>query len=144
MQEKTAREITVWIGIAGFLLFVWFQTPFGPWVSRHLWDRSTASSSTTQSPSPTTSAPSGTLEALGLNMLAYCIDHGFATSRPEGPDLQKVKDWTCVRADGSAERIMASGSLSFDNCCQEQHGPEFVAINTAPEDVWNGVRCVKR
>ncbi|MDC2960413.1 hypothetical protein PO587_38920 [Streptomyces gilvifuscus] len=101
-------------------------------------DHSTAPSQKTT----TTPPPEGRNH--GLNMLAYCIDHGFATSRPEGPALQKVKDWTCVRADGTAQRITPHGSLSFDNACQEQNGSAFVAINTAPDDVWNGVRCVER
>ena len=125
--------ITVVVTVLGFVLALVTSPDVRSWVRELV---GPSASSTTVEPQP--------LGSLGLNMLAYCRAHGFATSRPEGPELQKVKDWTCVHANGTAEPITATGGLSFDGACKEQHGLQYVAINTAPNDIWNGVRCVAR
>lgn len=36
----------------------------------------------------------------------------FASSRPEGDELQAVKDWVCIRVDGTSEPIRARGRPS--------------------------------
>ncbi|MEV8626184.1 hypothetical protein [Streptomyces sp. NPDC051079] len=77
-----------------------------------------------------------------INILAYCVHEGFASSRSEGDELQAVKDWTCIRADGTSEPIKDKGRLSWTEACQYQYGPAVVATNTAPDDPWDTVRCV--
>lgn len=92
-------------------------------------------------PGPSTKPPTAE-PSRPLNLYAYCVYKGFATSRPE-EELRTVKDWTCVRADGSSEPITTNGFLSWNEACQYQYGPAVVATNTDPEGQWGSVRCAR-
>jgi hypothetical protein len=76
-----------------------------------------------------------------LNVYAYCRYKGFATTRSED-EVRTVKDWQCVRSDGSAEPITSNGALSWDQACQFQYGPDVVAANTDAGGPPLRVRCV--
>lgn len=99
-----------------------------------IWEGDEPTPTTTQSPPAEVGHP--------LNVYAYCRYKGFATSRPE-EELRTVSDWTCVRADGSAEAITINGRLSWNEACQYQYGPAVVATNTDPQRQWGSVRCVR-
>lgn len=91
---------------------------------------------------PSSSTPSEI--GRSVNVYAYCVYKGFASSRPEqDPGLRTVKDWTCVRTDGSSEPITTTGVLSWDEACQHQYGPDVVATNTDPKNNYRRVRCVR-
>ncbi len=77
-----------------------------------------------------------------LNVYAYCRYKGFAASRLQ-EEVRTVKDWQCVRADGSTMPITSSGFLSWDEACQYQYGPDAIAANAAPGDPALTVRCVR-